>query len=75
MGCLVEIITYNASSYWAAVAWLEEKYGIKGIKISLYNSRANGKIERRHWDICQMLTKATGGDIVKWFWFSCGQIE
>ena len=68
-GCLVEIITDNASSYQAAVAWLEEKYGIKGIKISPYNSRVNGKIEQRHWDIHQMLTKATRGDIVKWFWF------
>ena len=68
-GCLVEIITDNGSSYRAATAWLTEKYGIKGIKISPYNSRANGKIERRHWDVRQMLTKATGGDISKWYWF------
>ena len=68
-GCLVEIVTDNGSSYRAATAWLEEKYGIKGIKISPYNSRANGKIERRHWDVRQMLTKATGGDTSKWYWF------
>jgi hypothetical protein len=68
-GCLVEIITDNGSAYRAATAWLEQKYGIKGIKISPYNSRANGKIERRHWDIRQMLSKATGGDTSKWYWF------
>ena len=68
-GCLVEIVTDNASAYRAAVAWLEEKYGIKGIKISAYNSKANGKIERPHWDVRQMLYKATGGNPSKWFWF------
>jgi len=70
-GCLVEIITDNGSAYRAATAWLEQKYGIgiRGIKISPYNSRANGKIERRHWDVRQMLTKATGGDTTKWYWF------
>ena len=44
-GCMREIITDNGSSYRAATAWLEQKYGIKGIKISPYNSKANGKIE------------------------------
>lgn len=68
-GCLVEIITDNGSAYRAAVAWLEQKYGIKGIKISAYNSKANGKIERPHWDVRQMLYKATGGNPSKWFWF------
>jgi Integrase zinc binding domain len=54
-GCLVEIITDNSSTYRAAVGWLEQKYGIIGIKISAYNSRANGKIERPHWDVRQMI--------------------
>jgi hypothetical protein len=68
-GCLVEIITDNSSTYRAAVAWLEQKYGIVGIKISAYNSRANGKIERPHWDVRQMIWKATGGNPSKWYWF------
>ena len=68
-GCLREIVTDNGSAYRAATAWLEEKYGIKGIKISPYNSKANGRIERKHWDLRQMLTKATGGDTSKWYWF------
>ena len=68
-GCLVEIVTDNGSSYRAATAWLEQKYGIKWIRISAYNSKANGKIERPHWDVHQMLWKATGGNPSKWFWF------
>jgi hypothetical protein len=68
-GCIRRIITDNASVYRAAVAWLEKKYGIKGIKISSYNSKANGRIERPHWDVRQMLWKATGGNPAKWFWF------
>ena len=68
-GCITEIITDNAGPYRAAVKWLEQKYGIKGIKISSYNSKANGKIERPHWDVRQMLYKATDGNPSKWFWF------
>ena len=68
-GCLKEIITDNGGPYRSAVGWLEQKYGIKGIKISSYNSKANGKIERPHWDVRQMLYKATGGNPSKWFWF------
>ena len=49
-GCITEIVTDNGGPYRSAVAWLEQKYGIKGIKISSYNSKANGKIERPHWD-------------------------
>ena len=68
-GCITEIITDNGSPYKSAVGWLEQKYGIKGIRISSYNSKANGKIERPHWDVRQMLVKATGGNLTKWFWF------
>ena len=68
-GCITEIVTDNGGPYKSAVGWLEQKYGIKGIKISSYNSKANGKIERPHWDIRQMLFKATDGNPSKWFWF------
>ena len=44
-GCIKEIITDNGSPYKSAVGWLEQKYEIKGIRISPYNSKANGKIE------------------------------
>src|SRR5882757_10333416 len=68
-GCIQVIVTDNSSVFKSAVAWLEAKYGIKGIRISPYNSPANGKAERMHWDMRQALYKATGGDAHKWFWF------
>ena len=68
-GCMHEIITDNMSIYRAAVAWSEKKYGIEGIKISSYNSKANKRTERPHWDVQQMIWKATGSNPTKWFWF------
>jgi len=35
---LVKIVTDNGALFKKAVNWLEEKYGIKGITISPYNS-------------------------------------
>jgi hypothetical protein len=67
-GSLVKIVTDNGSPFKKAVGWLTEKYGIKGVTISPYNSQANGTIERPHWDVRQMLFKATGGDVKKWYW-------
>ena len=54
-GCMHKIVTDNVSVYRAAVVWLEKKYGIKGIRILSYNSKANGRIERPHWDVWQMI--------------------
>jgi len=51
------------------VKWLEEKYEIKGVTISSYNSQANSIVERLHWDLRQMLYKATKGDVRKWTWY------
>jgi hypothetical protein len=68
-GCPKEIATDNAGQFIAALKWLNAKYGIVGIKISPYNSQANGPVERGHWDIRQSLYKATGGDTKKWYWF------
>jgi len=69
-GTIGSIVTDNGSSFKAAAQWIEKKWGIKSIKISPYNSRANGKVERPHWDIRQMLYKATGAENTnKWYWF------
>jgi hypothetical protein len=52
------------------IAWIEKKWGIRHITISPYNSQANGAVERPHWDIRQMLYKATGPENTKqWYWF------
>jgi hypothetical protein len=61
-GCPVEFVTDNAPQFLAAVAYLESKYGIKGIRVSPYNSQGNGKIENGHFPLCQSLYKATGGN-------------
>ncbi|EKM73212.1 hypothetical protein AGABI1DRAFT_18416, partial [Agaricus bisporus var. burnettii JB137-S8] len=58
-GTIVKIVTDNGSPFRKAVKWLEEKYNIKGVAISPYNSQANGTVERPHWDLRQMLYKAT----------------
>jgi hypothetical protein len=74
-GCLREIITDNGKPFIAALKYLEEKYGIKGIRISAYNSKANGKVERPHWDLRQMLYKACNGDGKTSCTTSCGQTK
>jgi len=66
---LVKIVTDNRALFKKAVKWLEEKYGIKGVIISPYNSQANGIVKRLHWDLRQMLYKAMKGDVRKWDWY------
>jgi len=68
-GCPKWLVTDNGKPFLAAVKWLNSKYGIIGIRISSYNSQANGVIERGHWDLRQSIFKATNGDLKKWFWF------
>ena len=45
---LVKIIIDNGSPFKKAIKWIEEKYGIKGVTISPYNSQANRAVERPH---------------------------
>lgn len=68
-GCMQEIVTDNGGAFEKATLWLEKKYGIKGIKISAYNSKANGRIERPHYDVRDMLYKATSGKTSQWYWY------
>ena len=41
-------MTDNGTAYVAALEWLAKRYGIRHIRISAYNSRANGIVERQH---------------------------
>ena len=66
-GLLLEIVTDNGSAIVKAVEYLVKKYKIKHIRISEYNSRANGLIERSHFDVRQALFKAADGDQSKWY--------
>jgi hypothetical protein len=65
-GTLVEIVSDNGAPFVAALTHLEKKYHIKHIRISGYNSRANGIVERSHFDVRQALFKASGGVENKW---------
>ena len=65
-GTLVEIVSDNGGPFVKAIGYLSKKYHINHIRISGYNSRANGLVERSHFDVRQALYKAAGGDQSKW---------
>ena len=65
-GTLVEIVTDNGAPFVKALAYLSKHYHIRHIRISGYNSLANGLVERSHFDVRQALFKACDGDESKW---------
>ncbi len=65
-GAVEEIITDNGMAYIAALNWLANKFRICHIRISAYNSRANGIMERQHWTIRDSLVKACEGEMSRW---------
>jgi hypothetical protein len=65
-GGLREIVTDNGSPILKALAYLSKRYKINHIRISGYNSRANGIVERPHFDVRQSLYKAVDGDEKRW---------
>lgn len=65
-GGIEEIVTDNGTPFIAALDWLAQKYHIHHIRISAYNSKANGVVERSHRTIRDSLVKACNGDITKW---------
>lgn len=65
-GTLVEIVSDNGTPFVKALDYLTRKYNITHIRISGYNSQANGVVERPHFDVRQALFKAADGDEQKW---------
>ena len=65
-GSLTEIVTDNGPPFVKALEYLAKKYHIRHIRISGYNLRANGLVERTHFDVRQALYKAVDGDQAKW---------
>jgi len=61
-----EIVTDNGAAFVAALEVLANRYGIRHIRISAYNSRANGVVERQHRTIRESLVKACEGNIARW---------
>jgi len=65
-GSLREIVSDNGPAFLKALAYLSKRYKITHIRISGYNSRANGMVERSHFDVRQSLFKAVDGDQKRW---------
>src|SRR6202453_4570966 len=65
-GSLREIVTDNGTPFLKALAYLSKRYHINHIRISGYNCRANGMVERSHFDVRQSLFKSADGDEKRW---------
>ena len=65
-GGLAEIVTDNAKPYIGAVDLLAERYKINHIRITGYNSQANGVIESKHYDVREAIMKTCQGDEKQW---------
>jgi len=50
-GTLTEIVSDNGAPYVKALDYLAKRYHIHHIRISGYNSRANGIVEHPHFDV------------------------
>lgn len=66
-GILTEIITDNGTPFIKALDYLAKTRKIHHIRVSGYNSRANGIVERAHYDVRQALYKAADGDPSRWY--------
>ena len=65
-GTIAEILMGNGTPYITTLDQLKTKYSIMHIRISGYNSQANGLIEQKHWDFRQVMYKAVDGDTSRW---------
>ena len=59
---LREIVTDNGPAFIKAVEYFRKRYHITHIRISGYDSRANGLVERSHFNVRQVLYKAVDGN-------------
>ena len=65
-GLVQEVVTDNGPSFKKDFRRLLKNYGITQIKISPYNSQANGVVERGHYNIREALVKLCKDDISQW---------
>jgi len=65
-GAVEDIVTNNGTTYVATLNWLADRYGIRHIRISAYNSQANGIVERQHHTIRNTFLKACKGNYLHW---------
>jgi hypothetical protein len=67
-GAIQTIVTNNGKPFIAALNSLAKWYGINHIRISGYNTQANGLVEHKRWDLWQALYKITNSVESKWHW-------
>jgi hypothetical protein len=65
-GNVIEVVTDNGPSFHGEFEQLLKDYGVKQIKISPYNSQANGVVERGHFNIREALVKLSKNKIAQW---------
>lgn len=65
-GAVAEIVTDNGLPFINALDYLSEKFHINHIKISPYNSQAQGVVERAHFGLRESLVKLCGRRLNKW---------
>lgn len=65
-GAIGELVTDNGPETRDAVVILVQRYGIPHIRISAYNSKGNGVVERGHFTIRESLLKLCADKPSKW---------
>jgi transposase InsO family protein len=65
-GAIGEVVTDNGPEIKGAFEGLMRRYGIPQIRISAYNSKANGVVERGHFVIREGIIKACEGNVNQW---------
>ena len=65
-GTVGTVLTDNRPSLGGEFTWIVNKYNIAQIKISPYNSQANGIVERGHFTLREALVKMCKGDLSQW---------
>ena len=65
-GAVGQITTDNGAEVQGAVTDLMDRWNIPHIKISAYNSKANGVVERGHFIIREAILKSCKHDIKEW---------
>jgi len=65
-GGIAELVTDNGPAYISALDILGKQHKIFHIRISGYNSRANGIVESKHFDVREAIMKTCDGIESKW---------
>jgi transposase InsO family protein len=65
-GAVGQIVTDNGSEFKGAFKLLHERMKVPQILISTYNLKANGVVERVHFNIREGIIKACGNNLYQW---------